>query len=418
MKKRKLLTTVMAGALVASQMVMPAMAAGGTLDVNVTEKTAVLRVEVPTSMEVALDEFEVGGAGSQIYSDDFTMTNKSAVDVKVEVTSTVAIAASGVALKDAPSALKDDGDLWMAAVAKTTATSYGATSLADLTEESVNVATVDGTSKEAKQTFYLAKGTGNLSYKEYEAEGTTVDLTYADLYKLTALTLTAGSEQDDLDAAIAANDVYVVVTASDEDGAAVTKIEKGTSATWANTNSYYTAAATVTEPGDTIVANDKFVYAETATAGGEAAFRYIGKLGENADGWTTTDVTKVSIAYTISGVGETVYNSVKDDVVYGLYTAPAAPSLATSTFAMVAGQDIVVPVNLGVGTLKATSVKSVAAKLDAGDYDLTKYFTFKDGELTLPGSAVKVLLDNKYNNLTIEVTFNNDATVQFTMKEE
>jgi hypothetical protein len=81
MKGKKLVSILTAGALAAT-MAMPVMAAdGGTIDVEVTTKTGILRVEVPTTLAIAVDQFETTDAGSQVYSEEFTIANKSEVNV-------------------------------------------------------------------------------------------------------------------------------------------------------------------------------------------------------------------------------------------------------------------------------------------------------------------------------------------------
>lgn len=78
MKAKRFLSTVVAGALVAAQMAMPVMAAdGGEVEVDVTTRTAVIRVEVPTTLAIAVNQFEKGDTGSQVYSEAFDITNKS-----------------------------------------------------------------------------------------------------------------------------------------------------------------------------------------------------------------------------------------------------------------------------------------------------------------------------------------------------
>ena len=67
MKTKKVLSTAVASALVAAQMVMPVMAAGGvSVDVPVTTKTAVIRVELPTTTAISIDQFMMDTSGTQI----------------------------------------------------------------------------------------------------------------------------------------------------------------------------------------------------------------------------------------------------------------------------------------------------------------------------------------------------------------
>lgn len=57
MRNKKLLSTVVASALVATIMAVPVMADdGGSVDVDVTTKNAVIRVEVPTTLAVAINQ--------------------------------------------------------------------------------------------------------------------------------------------------------------------------------------------------------------------------------------------------------------------------------------------------------------------------------------------------------------------------
>ena len=60
MKVKRILSTVVASALVAAQMAMPVMAAdGGEVDVDVTTKTDLIRVQVPTTLELAVTQTKV-----------------------------------------------------------------------------------------------------------------------------------------------------------------------------------------------------------------------------------------------------------------------------------------------------------------------------------------------------------------------
>ena len=57
MRNKKILSTVVASALAATTMAVPVMAAdGGNIDVPVTTKTAVIRVQVPTKMDISVNQ--------------------------------------------------------------------------------------------------------------------------------------------------------------------------------------------------------------------------------------------------------------------------------------------------------------------------------------------------------------------------
>ena len=127
MRNKKLLSTVVASALVATIMAVPVMADdGGSVDVDVTTKNAVLGVEVPTTLAVAINQFEKGDSGSQIFSGDFDITNKSEIPVKLQVTSTATLdSASPITLVSSKKAAEDskeaNGEAWLAVAAQTSA---------------------------------------------------------------------------------------------------------------------------------------------------------------------------------------------------------------------------------------------------------------------------------------------------------
>lgn len=336
MKRKKLLSSAVAGMLVAAQMAMPVMAAdGGNFDVNVTTKTGILRVEVPTTLAIAVDQFETTDAGTQIYSEEFTIANKSEVNVKVSVTSTATIGSNvTIAAKkaDVATATGTNGTAWLAVAAKKSATNYEAASgndnFANLNDASANVTTFakGSTATTAAQTFYLKKGTANsATYKllKPSADEKNNGVSYAQFYKLTALT-TQPTSDSELQTAVNASDVYVVVTTdAGTDGKPVTKIAKGSTvanSTYANTNTYYTAADAATATAD-LKAADIYVYGELTkdSTGADAAFRYIGALSTNKDVWDSQDISKINIAYTIQGLKQSAYDAAAGEIVYGLY---------------------------------------------------------------------------------------------------
>lgn len=428
MKRKKLMATAVASALVAAQMVMPVAAAtgSGSVDVDVQNTDTVLRVQVPTDLVVAVDEYEIAKDGSQISSAAFEMVNKSAVPVSVAVTSTATV--TGVALSATNEVDNTADEMWLAVAAQTAKNEYGVEKIGDLTSKSANVATFDGTSKTAAQTFYLAEATGNVVYNFVDVT-TAGDVgegnSFGEYHALTAITLSTGNEQSDLNTQIAAGDVYEVAQAD----SAVTKIEKGSSATYSTTSDYYTAAASTT--GLTNIAVGKYIYAEMSTAaaaGGEAAFRYIGKLSTHKQNWSSTDFSKIAIAYTITGLNSSVYaDAVADQSVrYGLYTAPVAPSVPGYTAGtpiaktVAADTEIRIPVNLGVGSLGYKSIK-VLWKENGTDLVAAKIVTLEPGTtpaMVITASAVNKLLEqddaaaagSKLLPLTMEVYFNGNTT--------
>lgn len=324
MRKKKILSIILAAAL-AVMMSMPIMAAdGGVLNVDVSTMTAVLRVQVPTQMSAEVDQFETAQKGTQIAAGEFDMVNLSEVNVKVDVTSTVTLG-QGISLASGKSSAENStkSDAWLAVAAKSAENSYDDTSTAgvtenkaDLSELNTNVTTFDGLSKRAEQTFYLGKGTGSTVYKLAVPSGNKASVVYAQFYELTAL----GSQPTDkstLQAAVDAGDVYAVASNDNgTDGAAVTKLSKGTNVTWSGGNTYYKAAIT---PSPAVTDGKLYVYGGTSGNGGKAGFTYIGRLSDGKAAWTKDDIKSFKISYTITGINSSKYEQVKDHCIYGYY---------------------------------------------------------------------------------------------------
>ncbi len=428
MKRKKLMAAAVASALAAAQMVMPVAAASGSgsVDVDVENTDTVLRVQVPTDLVVAVDEYEIAKDGSQISSAAFEMVNKSAVPVSVAVTSTATLG-TGITLAATNEVDNTADEMWLAVAAQTAKDKYGVEKIGDLTSKSANVATFDATSKAAAQTFYLAEAGGDVVYNFVDV-ATAGDVgegnSFGEYHALTAVTLNSGTEQTDLEAAIAAGDVYVVAQAD----STVTKIEKGSSGvTHAATNDYYTAAAASTPLANIPVG--KYIYAEMSTAaaaGGEAAFRYVGKLSTNKQNWSATDFSKIVIAYTINGLNSTAYTEAvaAKNVTYGLYTTPVAPSVPGYSGTPIAktvaqDQEIRIPVDLGAGSLGFKSIK-VVWKEKGTDLVASKIVTLDAAttEMVITAASVNSLLSqddaaaagSKLLPLTMEVFFNGNTT--------
>lgn len=410
MKRKKVLSMFLACALATSTMAMPVLAAGDTIDVGVTTKTPVLRVTVPTTLAIAVDQLEMDTKGTQISSGAFEMQNNSSVDVKVDIESTADLKSTTklVASKAAAESSTTAGEAWLAVAAKISDTKYieGDTKdIKDLTEANENVTTfvqgtgADAVKAKAEQTFYLKKTTG--VYKLLNAGESAAAITYAQFYELTKATV---GDADDLAALIKEKDVYVAAATTAADGQALTLVEKGGTHTYAGSEAYYTAAADATEKAD-IDASKLYVYANgTADAAdGVAAFRYIGKLSEKQDSWSKEDITNVHIKYTITGIPGSKYDEVKDDCTYGLYSVPgpsASGSLSTSnTTVTISG--------LGDGvTLKSVAV----VKTDGASVAMTSgtHFTFSAG-------TFKVLKEVLVSNTAYKewvLTFSDNSTVK------
>lgn len=417
MRNKKFLSTVVATAL-ATTMAMPVMAAdGGSLDVDVTTKTGVLRVEVPTQMAIAVDQFEITQAGAQIASGEFDMVNKSEMAVKVDVTSTATLG-SGINLVSSVDAAKnsDGNDAWLAVAAKTASGSYddadtdATENFYDLTEANANVTTFGSDDLAAKQTFYLEKGTGSAGYTVAVPKDNKASVSYAQFYELTAIG-TQPTDDAELQAEVNKGDVYVVAVApgtdpSDKDAA--TKIVKGSTVatgTFAGTSTYYTAADTVTA-ADAITDGKLYVYASMGTAGEAAGFTYVGKLSNAKDTWTNDDIKKVSIAYDITGVTATKFDEVKNDCTYGLYAPITGPQFNVSASGLITMTGLTADKNF-----KSLFVQGSDVEGSEATWETSAWTEANGGDLSIQlGQSWMDWLDGE--SVTAELTLTDNSTIQ------
>lgn len=327
MRNKWMVSAVMAAALAAG-MAVPVMAGGGVVNVDVGTIKPVLRVQVPTAMAAEVDQFETSQTGTQIAAGEFDMENLSQVDVRVDVTSTVTLG-SGITLESKKAAAVNSpaSAAWLAVAAKSADKAYDDTATAGVTETkaslsetNTNVTTFGGAGNKAEQTFYLAKGTGSVSYKLAVPVGNKASVAYAQFYKLTELSLQP-ADNATLQAAVDAGDVYAAATGNiHTDGAAVEKLAKGTkNVTYNGNNTYFRAAR---EPSSSVASGNLYVYGSLASVnvnGGKAGFTYIGRLSDSKADWTKDDIKKFNISYTITGINPSKYDEVKNLCSYGYY---------------------------------------------------------------------------------------------------
>lgn len=341
-KWQKMATAAAAGMLIASQVMMQASAAGGTINVDVTTKTPVLRVVVPTTIAVSVDEFEMVDEGSQIYSSEFTMKNVSESPVKVNVTSTATLG-TGVTLVSTKEAAKNSkaAEMWLAAVAAvggdaTNGFEYAledidgaGTGIGAATASNATAFTTKDNASKAVQDFYLANATS----AQYKAMvGGDIDTVIndsspegADFYKLTAV-----ADQTALNAALAVGDIYTVGTKPTSGSSqAITVVTKGSTATYAADTQYTIADTPTAYTAAKADAGGIYLWIDAATpaSGDEAAFRYAGVLSSAKDGWTKTDLSKIVIAYDIAAISTSAYGEMADELKYGYKVATGDDTL-------------------------------------------------------------------------------------------
>ena len=409
----------MASALAATTMAVPVMAAdGGNIDAPVTTKTAVIRVQVPTKMDISVNQFEMGDGGSQIYSTPFDMINRSEIPVKISVTSTAELKATTklVGTKADAESSKTEGEVWMAVAAETAADSYAdgaATAIKDLTDENKNVTSfVQGTDADAakgtaNQTFYMDKS-GTMKYKLLNSNEAAADIEYAQFYELTLQTV-AGA--DALAALIAENDVYVAAGAA-ADGQDLTKEAKGTAHTYDAGEKYYTAALEATAKGD-VDSTKLYVYGNgDAATDGVAAFRYIGKLSGAQETWTKDDITKVSIKYDILGVQESKYNDVKADCVYGLYAAVKGPQVSITENGLITVSSLTAENNFKSLTITDKTGKVMEWNIAPAEWNTDNWDATNGGTFTVQlGEQWISYLISQGGTAEVTVTLKDDSTI-------
>lgn len=336
-RSKKVLSAAVVSAILAAQTLMPVAAAGGTIDADMSTKSPILRVAVPTKMAVSVNEFEMGDTGSQITSGEFTMKNMSEIPVNVKVTSQATVGAD-TTLVSSKQAAKDSTDtakpaMWLAAVAavaeNSTTNELEYTTGSDTTvnglEGTEGNITAFGTKDENNeseviQNFYLQAAT-NATFKgitgaEVDTEKTAATATVggADFYEMSAL---SNASDDAAGAAALATDKDIyIATAAPAAGAPATftKVAKGTAAgsiTWTAGNVVYAIADAPTAAAS--LDNTKsYLYIDNATtaAGDAAAFRYIGALSEAKSGWSTTDLSGITLTYDIIGISGSAYDGI------------------------------------------------------------------------------------------------------------
>lgn len=173
---------------------------------------------------------------------------------------------------------------------------------------------------EVIQNFYLQAAT-NATFKgitgaEVDTEKTAATATVggADFYEMSALSNTSDDAAGA--AALAADKDIYIATAAPVGGtpATFTKVAKGTAAgsiTWTAGNVVYAIADAPTAAAS-LDKTKSYLYIDNATtaAGDAAAFRYIGALSEAKSGWSTTDLSGITLKYDIIGISGSAYKGI------------------------------------------------------------------------------------------------------------
>ncbi len=438
-KWKKLTTATVASAIIAAQAVMQVAAAGGTIDAEMSTKIPVLRVAVPTKMAVSVNEFQMGDAGSQVYSDEFTMKNLSEIPVNVKVTSTASLGA-GVTLVGTRAEAEASTDatspaMWLSAVAAVakTGTTLEYTTESDKTvgalagtEDNATAFTTGDSGSTAVQNFYLKQATA-ATYKGSIGNETSDIGSGADYYKLT-LASPASDDDAGVAALAATKDIYIAKAGAIAANTPqeLIKVEKGTAA--ADITANWTASTSKayeleTEPTDyaTVKADsaNSYLYIDTATAptsGDVAAFRYAGALSSAKSGWSSTDDLKgIEIVYDITGISGPAYDDIAGSDGSGLTYGYKAGDAAEESPITLNSAGLMTITGFVLDDFESASItvsgetRSYAINSQAGKWDVTKdpvEYQFNETFVNLfKGKTVSIIINQKNDKPALEGTF-------------
>ncbi len=422
MSNKKLLSTVLAASLVATTMALPVMASGpsGTVDVEVGVKKNALRVQVPTRLAVEIDPYEAAQEGCQIFSDEFKMTNLSDINVEVKidskVTGNVVTNSNLVSSKDAAES-SQSGDAWLAVAAKTQISGdavkdYGVDSMKDLSETRSNVTTFNK-SGDANQTYYLKVASGDPVYKTVTSGDVAEVGEYTEFYELGSMMDKSG----DVIKEVEKNDVYVA-----ESGDAtkpLVKITRGaksddvTSKFTDGTNVAYVISGDALGLNAVKSGNGTYMYGEGgAVKEGKAQFRYIGKLSDSKE-WVKADINKITINYTIKGVGPDTYNTKAENCIQGLYAAETGPQINVSATGLITMSGFTADKNYVSATLTNDN-GTFDINAAPVDWDASQWSEENGGSLT--GQLGDVWMDSLRGKTgTLKVTVTGDEVITATI---
>lgn len=428
-KWKKLTTATMASALIAAQAVMQVSAAGGTISADMSTKVPVIRVTVPTTMAVSVNEFQMGDEGSQITSSEFRMKNLSEIPVNVKVTSTATldedVTLVGTRAEAVESTDASKPAMWLAAVAAVNdddgtleyASGEDKTvkALAGTEANATAFATAEGKST-AVQNFYL-KQASDAVYEAIVGSDASKIGNGADYYKLTP---DAGiTDQNTLNAALADNDIYHVGAAPVAGtGQVITKTDKGGTASHGS-GVYYTIDDTPTAYA-TVEADTTGIYlyikAATEAVGDAAAFRYAGALSSAKSGWSSnSDLTGIAIKYDIKGISGDAYATLAGDDGSGLtygYKGEAATETSPLTLnaaGLMTIEGFVLDDFDSASISVSGSDRTYVINSSSGKWDLDKdpvEYQFNETFVNLfKGKTVSITIKQKNDKPALEGTF-------------
>lgn len=356
-----LCVAMVGGTAIAAPLTNPA--TGGQVTGTSTVENPIYKIEVPTDLVFAIDPFVQKGQ-SQIYSEDFSMINKSNVAVRVDCAVTLA-AGTDVVIKDSADDVKETGTeklVYMEAEVPSA-----------VTETAETAAAYETALKKDNNDYYAATVAGGIS-------GAT------DADEMVDTTAVAGTYTQKAKVGL-------------KSGTTPTKLTFALKE--ADYTTYYTAA-----DKSTSAKQFKNVAANNA---GSATFRFGGKVNSKAT-WAASAVT-ATVDYTFNGLTPENYTALIAKEVansHAYVVEDMDPSIAaTGTYNKADGK-ITANVNLGTGA-KATTIKSVTYGSSNNPTTVLPVANYRVNDSVFEGTAEDFVIDawsNKTGSCYMKITLN------------
>lgn len=346
---------------------------GVAADVTTEAKDAILQFQVPTTMTVALDPFQAGDAtGSQVYSLDQAIWNKSNIAIRVTVKAGLVVGKDTTSNDPLAFVHEDPAEVDSTDPDNTKKDAY---------VELVAQQPTATTDRSGAVVVTPVVADGKTFQTEYTAEG-------ADT--AAKIILKENNGTDDLESQIS----FALQAAT------------------------YTADRSGALAFSSMAADDK----------GVGTFRFMGSLNANADNWSGDDLS-VRVVYDVNGLGSAAYDAMlgengsvtdaemKAANVYSIgapASTPSGPSIGDAEFSLASPTDVVVTIKNGGDYDTVDGISAVGGKLSsATDLNITTDYTVNGTSITLlqgnPSNGLESLADTAGQEVTFTVILSKSA---------